>query len=171
MQRHETVAGCIPGSGRSPEGGHSNPLQCSCLENPIDRGAWQAAVHRVAKSQTLLKQLSTYTRTCLVYDANKRYLIDVQILAPLPGSSLDFPQCLGPQRSLSLCSSALPCSRDQRFPSFISSLFSVAVRFCAALSVVFIPYTHLPISEGERWGMGSAAGIQGRRRQDLPHPA
>ena len=116
--------GSIPGLERSPEGGHSNPLQCSCLENPIDRGAWQAAVHRVAKSQTLLKQLSTYTRTCLVYDANKRYLIDVQILAPLPGSSLDFPQCLGPQRSLSLCSSALPCSRDQRFPSFISSLFS-----------------------------------------------
>lgn len=56
-------------------------------------------------------------------------------------------------------------------PLFISSLFSVAVRFCAALSVVFIPYTHLPISEGGRWGMGSAAGIQGRRRQDLPHPA
>ena len=116
--------GSIPGLERSPEGGQSNPLQCSCLENPMDRGAWQAAVHRVAKSQTLLKQLSTYTRTCLVYDANKRYLIDVQILAPRPGSSLDFPQCLGPQRSLSLCSSALPCSRDQRFPSFISSLFS-----------------------------------------------
>ena len=117
-------SGSIPGAGKPPGAGNSNPLQCSCLENPIDRGAWQAAVHRVAKSQTLLKQLSTYTRTCLVYDANKRYLIDVQILAPLPGSSLDFPQCLGPQRSLSLCSSALPCSRDQRFPSFISSLFS-----------------------------------------------
>ena len=33
-------AGLIPGSGRSPEGGHSNPLQYSCLENPMDRGAW-----------------------------------------------------------------------------------------------------------------------------------
>ena len=40
----------IPGSGRSPGGGHSNPLQYSCLENPMDRGAWQATVHRVAKS-------------------------------------------------------------------------------------------------------------------------
>ena len=39
----------IPGLGRSPVGGNSNPLQYSCLENPMDRGAWQAAVHRVAE--------------------------------------------------------------------------------------------------------------------------
>ena len=43
----------------SPEGGHGNPLQDSCLENPMDRGAWQAAVHRVAQSQTQLKLLSS----------------------------------------------------------------------------------------------------------------
>ena len=42
----------ITGSGRSPGGGHNNPLQYSCLENPMDRGAWQATVHRVAKSRT-----------------------------------------------------------------------------------------------------------------------
>ena len=47
----------IPGSGRSPGGGHGNPLQYSCLENPMDRGAWLATVHRVAKSQTQLKPL------------------------------------------------------------------------------------------------------------------
>ena len=51
--------GLISGSERSPGGGHGNPLQYSCLENPMDRGAWQATVHRVAKSQTGLKQLST----------------------------------------------------------------------------------------------------------------
>ena len=45
-------AGLIPGLGRSPGGEHGNPLQYSCLENPIDRGAWWAIVHRVAKSQT-----------------------------------------------------------------------------------------------------------------------
>ena len=45
-------AGVIPGSGRSPGGGNDNPLQHSCLENPTDRGAWQATVHRVAKNQT-----------------------------------------------------------------------------------------------------------------------
>ena len=43
--------GSIPGSERSPEGGHSNPLQYSCLENPTDRGAWRATVHRINKSQ------------------------------------------------------------------------------------------------------------------------
>ena len=52
--------GSIPGSGRSPGGEHGNPLQYSCLENPTDRGAWQATVHRVAKSWTHLKQLSTH---------------------------------------------------------------------------------------------------------------
>ena len=41
--------GSIPGWGRSPGGGHGNPLQYSCLENPMDRGAWCATVHRVAK--------------------------------------------------------------------------------------------------------------------------
>ena len=44
--------GSIPGLGRSPGGGHGNPLQYSCLENPMDREAWRATVHRVAKSQT-----------------------------------------------------------------------------------------------------------------------
>ena len=48
-------AGSIPGLGISPGGAHGNPLQCSCLENPMDRGAWRAIVHRVAKGQTQLK--------------------------------------------------------------------------------------------------------------------
>ena len=42
----------IPGSGRSPGEGNGNPLQCSCLENPMEGGAWQATVHGVAKSRT-----------------------------------------------------------------------------------------------------------------------
>ena len=44
--------GSIPGLGRFPGGGHGNPLEYSCLENPMDRGAWRATVHGVAKSQT-----------------------------------------------------------------------------------------------------------------------
>ena len=43
--------GSILGSGRSPGGVHGNPLQYSCLENPMDRGTWRATVHRVAKNQ------------------------------------------------------------------------------------------------------------------------
>ena len=52
--------GSIPASGRSPGGGHGSPLQYSGLENPVDRGAWQAAVHGVAKGWTQLKRLSIH---------------------------------------------------------------------------------------------------------------
>ena len=48
-------AGSIPGLGRFPGGGDGNPLQHSCLENPMDRGAWRATAHGVPKSQTRLK--------------------------------------------------------------------------------------------------------------------
>ena len=57
-------AGLIPGLGRFPGGGNGNPLQCSCLENPMARGAWKATVHRVAERQT---QLFTFT-----YHRNER---------------------------------------------------------------------------------------------------
>ena len=57
--------GSVPGSGseRSPGGGHGNPLQYSCLENPMDRGAWWAMVHIVTKSEIWVKQLSMYSQT------------------------------------------------------------------------------------------------------------
>ena len=50
--------GFIPGLGRSPGEGNGNPPQYSCLENSVDRGAWEATVHGVAKSQTRMKQLT-----------------------------------------------------------------------------------------------------------------
>ena len=55
--------GSIPELGRSPGEGNGKPLQYSCLENPMDRGAWQATVHGVAKSQTRLKQLRGNSHT------------------------------------------------------------------------------------------------------------
>ena len=51
-------ADLIPGLERSPGGGHGSPLQYSCLENPMDRGACRAVIHRVRKSQTRLKWTS-----------------------------------------------------------------------------------------------------------------
>ena len=64
--------GSVPWLGRSPGGGNGNPLQFSCLENPVDRGAWQATNHGVAKSWTRLKRLNThskctYLRCVLIY--------------------------------------------------------------------------------------------------------
>ena len=53
--------GFSPWVGKIPGAEHGNPLQCSCLENPMDRGAWQATVHGVAQSQKQLKRLSTHT--------------------------------------------------------------------------------------------------------------
>ena len=58
--------GSIPGSGRPPGGGHGNPLQYSCLENPMDKGAWRVTVHSITKSCTQPKRLSMHARD---YDA------------------------------------------------------------------------------------------------------
>ena len=52
--------GTIPGSGRSPGGGHGNPLQYCCLENPMDRGTWEAIVHWVTKSE--MTELTVHTK-------------------------------------------------------------------------------------------------------------
>ena len=61
-------AGWIPGSGRSPEGGHGNPLQYSCLKNPMDRGPWRATVHKFAElDRTEYAHTHTHTHTFIVY--------------------------------------------------------------------------------------------------------
>ena len=68
-----SATGSIPELGRFPGGGHDKPLQCSSLENHMDRGAWQSVVHRVTKSQTQLK------RTCM--------LIKHRVVVPRLGSA------------------------------------------------------------------------------------
>ena len=86
-------ASLIPRLERSPGRGHSNPLQYSCLENPMDRGAWWATVHGVAKSRIWLKQcsmhawLTTYTTkflhknlTVWCQNAFKKYFIYLAVL-------------------------------------------------------------------------------------------
>ena len=63
--RRHRVEDLIPGSGRSPEERHGKPLQYSCLEKPMDRGAWQATVLGPSKSQTRLKRLSMRDLACI----------------------------------------------------------------------------------------------------------
>ena len=75
-------AGLIPGSGRCPGVGNGNPLQYSCLENPVDSGAQQAAVCRVAKSQTS-QHARTRAKTALharILDRNKNWFVFVCVL-------------------------------------------------------------------------------------------
>ena len=67
-------AGLIPGSGRSSGGGHGNPLQYSCMENPMDRGAWRATVHGVTKRWTQLKQLSTAQQILVCLYTSHRFM-------------------------------------------------------------------------------------------------
>ena len=87
--RHERDACLIPGSRRSPGGGHGNPLQYSCLENPMDGGAWRGTVHNVSKSWTWLKQLSMHSHSksfnfipafqnCFMY--SRSFIFTMQIL-------------------------------------------------------------------------------------------
>ena len=73
----------VPGLGRSPGEGNDNPLQYSCLGNPMDRETWQAVVHRATKSWTLLKRLSTHARSFLygltltsILDHRKKHSFD-----------------------------------------------------------------------------------------------
>ena len=74
----------IPGSERSPGEGNGNPLQCSCLENPRDGGAWWAAIHGVAKSRT---QLSNFTFTFHVPVLEKEMATHSRVLAwRIPGT-------------------------------------------------------------------------------------
>ena len=65
--------GAIPGLGRSPGGRHGNPLQYSCLENPMDRGAWRAIVHGIPKSWTRLKRLSMHAHRMLRMTLKPRF--------------------------------------------------------------------------------------------------
>ena len=67
--------GSIPGSGRSPGEGNGNPLQNSCLENPIDGGAWWATVYRVAKRRTLLSDLTLTNCINIINTIYKLYLL------------------------------------------------------------------------------------------------
>ena len=71
-------SGSIPGSGRSPGEGNGTPLQYSCLENPMDRGAWWAAVHGVARSRT---QLSDFTFTFHFHALEKEMATHSSVLA------------------------------------------------------------------------------------------
>ena len=77
--------GSVPGSRRSPGQGHGNPLQYSCLENPTDGGAWRAAVHGVAESDTI--EATEHARVCLDEQdtARRREAVSAAEVKAVPG--------------------------------------------------------------------------------------
>ena len=83
----------VPGSGRSPGGGHENPPQYSCLENPTDRGAWRATVHGVTQSQT---GRSNYAQTQhrWTISCNRLNTVESEYTTP-PGHQLCTPALSG----------------------------------------------------------------------------
>ena len=92
--------GSIPGSGRCRGVGNCNPLQYSCLENSLDRGAWQATVHGVSKSQTQLNDLSARTHTharthAHTHKTRSRYSVSsffLPLFSPCPSSTVLLPK-------------------------------------------------------------------------------
>ena len=76
--------GSAPGLGRAPGGEHGSPLQYSCLKNPMDKGAWRTTVHRVRKSRTQLKQLSTHTTVCtdLIWNLSYKKINCIHFIMP-----------------------------------------------------------------------------------------
>ena len=89
MQVDVRDASSIPELGRSSGGEHGNPLQYSCPENPIDRGAWWAMVHGVVKTETRQKQLNTTASLTLLSSLTMNRFVDFFIFS----SDLDAGTC------------------------------------------------------------------------------
>ena len=144
-------AGAIPGSGRCPGAGHGKLFQYSCLENPMAWGAWWATVHRVAKSQTWLKQLSmhmcmqiTKPGILCVYRCMAQPALSFQTTAKTPPCwrraadvSLLPSRCpfaLLREASNTLVSILLPCSLQWQGPVSVSLLHLVYLLWNSAVS-------------------------------------
>ena len=89
--------GSSPGLGRSPGEGNGNPLQYYCLENPMDRGAWQAAVYGVAKSRTRLSDFTSllHQGSPLGGPVVKNLLSNAGDVGLIPGQGIKIPHAVG----------------------------------------------------------------------------
>ena len=96
-------ASSVPGSGRSPERQHGNPLQYSCLENPMDGGAWRATVQRAAKSRTRLSDLARPIQTGIKTSPGEGVLRGPAAPGQRPALSPGAPPLLAGSRTAAGC--------------------------------------------------------------------
>ena len=157
-------AGSIPGWGRSPGGGNGNPLQYSCLENPMDRGVWQAAVHGVAQSQTGLKRLSIHY--CHKQQERLCKLCCVPRLSP---HSLTWCESHGSHFCLQDIASKTDAWVETGKQARNGSLSDVCVCVCACVRVcVLCHFSHVWISETP-WTVARQGPLSmGCSRQEYP---
>ena len=110
MQEMQADVSSLPRSGKSPSGGHSNPLQYSCLENSMDREAWWATLYRVAKSCSQLKRLCTHAEVggfpC--GSDGKESACNARDLGSIPGGKITWRREWQPQYT------CLGCPMDRR---------------------------------------------------------
>ena len=117
--------GSIPGLGRFCGGGHGNPLQDSCLGNSLDRGAWQATVHEVTKSQTQLKQLGTHAARTM----GKRSLTHRDLM---------HSQCTAATGEAAVMDTALPSHHSLKHTAFLAQSPSTGSLSVAVVGVDLI---------------------------------
>ena len=136
--------GSIPGSRRSPGGGHSNALQNSSLENPMERGAWWAAVHGVSK--TRLKRLSTHA-----------LLIGLSVLSDSlwPQHGLRHTRLACPSLSPGACSNSCPLSQ-RCYPTISSSVTHFSSRLQSFPASGSFPMSWLLPSGGQSTGASAS---------------
>ena len=146
--------GSIPGSGRSPGKGNDNPLQYSGLENPMDRGAWWATFHGVAKSQTRRKQLSMHVHmymcihTHIYINTHKyTYKLPIQAAAATAAKSLQSCSTLCDPIDCSPPGSAIPRILQARTLEWVAISFSnswkwkVKVKSLSRVRLLATPWT------------------------------
>ena len=123
----EDSMGLIPEPGRSPGGGHGSPLQCSCLENPVDRGAWRAAVHAVEQSDTA----EVAERACVRF-------IGFSAILTLP--TLSFPSVCAQAQAL--------CLMSYLFTTLLSLSQASFLFYSSLISSIFLSVASAPAPEG-----------------------
>ena len=137
--------GSIPGSRRSPGEGNGNPLQYSCLENPMDRGAWWATVHGVAKSQTQLSDSFTFFHSTAPLRVGKPNLCGIKPPHKLPSSKETEPKVPGEiHESPLLRALAARSPRHEGFLGFLVSMGTVPR---------FLSKTISHHQQGRAWGL------------------